>query len=63
MKHTKNDQEVSLDYVAANEKLVNGHCSIWMRTFLVGKNWSQKDRNRETKINHGLSVCPLKLYF
>ena len=62
-KHTKGDKEVDLEFVNNNERMVNGHCSMWMKTFNVGKNWKQEDRNREVKINHSLAVAPLKLMY
>ena len=63
MKHVKGDQEVDLEYVRQNNRVLNGHCSMWLRIFLVGANWGHEDRHRETKITNSLSVCPLYLLF
>ena len=62
-KHVKGDQEVDIEYVNQNQRILNAHCSMWLRIFLVGKNWGHQDRHREAKIHHSLSVCPLYLMF
>ena len=62
-KHIAGDTEVDLDFVARNERLMNGHTSLWMKFFGVGINWNQVDRNREVKLNHSLAICPMKLYY
>ena len=55
-KHTAGDMEVNLEFVNSNQRLVNGHCSMWCKIFLVGKNWKQEE-------NYSLTVCPLKLMY
>ena len=62
-KHTRGDQEVSLDYVAANERLINGHVSAWIKGFGIGLTWNQMDRSRDNMINHGRAVCPMTLFY
>jgi hypothetical protein len=42
---------------------VNGHVSMLLKVFKVGKNWNHQDRLRETMINNSLAVCPLYLLF
>ena len=62
-KHVRKDQEVNLPFVKQNQDILNGHCSMWLKIFLVGRNWGHEDRHRETKLNHSLCVSPLYLLF
>ena len=49
-KHVKKDQEVTLEFVQQNQDILNGHCSMWLKMFLVGRNWGHEDRHREAKM-------------
>ena len=53
----------SLEFVKQTQQILNGHCSMWLKIFLVGLNWGHEDRHRETKINNSLSVSPLYLLY
>ena len=62
-KHTENDEEVDLAYVKRNQRVLNAHCSMLIKVFLVGKNWEHESRIRETYITNSLNVCPFYLLF
>ena len=62
-KHTGQDVEVDLDFLTENQRRINGHISMLLKTFMVGANWGHEARQRATKITHSLSVAPLYLLF
>ena len=62
-KHTMADREVDLDYVRKNQRILNAHCSMLIKVFLIGSNWEHEDRIRETFIQNSLTVCPFYLLF
>ena len=55
MVHVRKDKEIDINYVKDNQRVLNGHCSMWLKIFKVGQNWKHEDRHRETKINKSLS--------
>ena len=63
MKHTSKDTEVNLGMVKENQSKLNGHVSMWIKVFRIGKSWRHEDRIRETMLNNSLAVCPLYLLF
>ena len=63
MKHTANDEEVDRHFVLKNETQINGHMSMLLKTFMVGKEWGHEDRTRATKIQHSLSVAPMYILY
>ena len=63
MKHVALDKEVDLETIKENQRKLNGHCSMWMKIFRMGKDWRHEDRHREVKINNSLEVCPLYLMY
>ena len=62
-KHISKDEEVDTEFLANNERRLNGHISMLLKTFLVGANWKHEGRHRATKITHSLSVTPMYLLF
>ena len=62
-KHTEKDTEVGLEFVLSNETQINGHMSMILKTFMVGKEWGHEDRTRAIKITHSLSVAPMYILF
>ena len=61
--HTAKDSEVDLDFLIKNQKKVNGHISMLLKTFLVGESHGHYERIRNLKLTHSLSVAPLYLLF
>ena len=43
-KYTKQDEQVDLAFVKKNQRLLNAHCSMMIKIFLVGKNWEHESR-------------------
>ena len=62
-KHVGKDREVDMEFVGDNEKIINGHISMLLKTFMVGATWSHEGRHRATKINNGLAVSPMYLLY
>ena len=63
MTHVNGDEEISLDGLKKNQKKINGHISMIIKIFGLGKNWSQENRMRESMLSEALKVCPLWLLF
>ena len=61
--HTSKDSEVNLEFLIKNQRKVNGHISMLLKTFLVGESHGHFDRIRNLKLTHSLSVAPLYLLF
>ena len=61
--HTSKDSEVSLDFLIKNQRKINGHVSMLLKTFLVGESHGHYERIRNLKITHSLSIAPLYLLF
>ena len=61
--HTRKDREVTVDFLLKNQRKLNGHLSMLLKTFLVGKNHEHYERIRNLKLTHSLSVAPLYLLF
>ena len=62
-KHIDKDLEVGVEFMNDNQRRINGHISMLLKTFMVGANWGHEGRHRATKITHSLSVAPLYLLF
>ena len=63
MKHVAKDEEVGLEFMMKNQKRLNGHMSMILKTFNVGAAWNHQARIRATKLTHSLSVAPLYLLY
>ena len=62
-KHVNNDEEVDLDFLMNNQRKLNGHMSMLLKTFNVGADWKHQARIRATKITWSLSIAPLYLLY
>ena len=58
-KHTKKDKEVGLDDMMDNQRKLNGHVSMLLKTFLVGARWGHAARHRATKLTYCVSGTTL----
>ena len=63
MKHVAKDEEVGLEFLIKNQRRLNGHMSMILKTFNVGASWNHQARIRATKLTHSLSVAPLYLLY
>ena len=63
MVHVNGDEEISIDDLKKNQKKINGHVSMIIKIFGLGKNWNQESRMRESMLSEALAVCPLWLLF
>ena len=46
-----------------SQKTINGHVSMIIKMFKVGKNWGHTERVRETTMGEGAAPCPVSLLF
>ena len=46
MVHASKNEEVTEEYVKNNQRVLNGHCSIWLTIFNVGQDWMHQARHR-----------------
>ena len=63
MKHVAKDEEVGLEFMQKNQRRLNGHMSMILKTFNVGASWNHQARIRATKLTYSLSVAPLYLLY
>ena len=61
--HTKGDKNVNWEDLKKAQSELNGHTSMLIKTFGIGKTWNHSSRVRETMMGGGLSVCPLSLLY
>ena len=61
--HTAKDTEVTMGFLVKNQRRLNGHMSMLLKTFLVGQNHDHFERIRNLKLTHSLSIAPLYLLF
>ena len=60
-KHVSKDEEVGLEFLVNNQRCINGHMSMVLKTFDAGASWNHQARIRATKLTHSLSVATLYL--
>ena len=63
MVHVKDDTELRVDEMRANQKLLNGAVSMILKVFRVGKDCRHESRWRESMIYDSLESCPLWLLY
>ena len=63
LSHTGGDKEVGLDSLKTAQREINGHVSMLIKIFKIGKNWSQGDRIRETMMGESMETCPVHLLY
>ena len=59
--HIDKDKEVTFDDAKAIQKTLNGHVSMWLKITGMGERWDHEARQRETHLEHSISVGPLYL--
>ena len=63
MKYVAKDKEVGMEFLMKNQRRLNSHMSMILKTFNVGASWNHQARIRATKLTHSLSVAPLYLLY
>ena len=61
--HTEKDEEIDLNDLKNNQKRLNGHTSMLIKVFQIGKDWNHEERMRESMLSNSLSTCPLWLLY
>ena len=63
LSHTKGDQHVTWDDLKGAQSEINGHTSMIIKIFDIGKSWEHTSRIRETMLGETMATCPLSLLF
>ena len=61
--HTAKDDETNHEFAKENQRLLNGHSSMYLKIFNVGSDWNHETRHRETKLNKSCAIPVLRLLF
>ena len=61
--HTKGDTKVGWEDLKRSQSELNGHTSMMIKIFGIGKAWNHTSRVRETMMGESLSTCPLSLLY
>ena len=56
--HSIKDKEVTVEFLLKNQRKINGHLSMLLKTFMVGRSHEHYERIRNLKITHSMSVTP-----
>ena len=59
MVHVKDDQEVGVAEMQANQSKINGAVSMLLKIFRIGTDCKHESRWRESTLNKSLESCPL----
>ena len=59
--HTGKDKEITLAEITEREKILNGHCSMWIKMWGVAEAHNQSDRVRGSRITHSCNVASMTL--
>ena len=63
LSNTGDDEEVGMDVLKTAQREINGHVSMLIKIFKIGKNWLQGDRIRETMMGESMETCPVHLLY
>ena len=59
----KDDEEVGVEELKNNQKLINGAVSMLLKVFRIGKDCKHESRWRESMLSNSLESCPLWLLY
>ena len=62
-KHTNGDPKVGWEDLKGAQSELNGHTSMMVKIFGIGKAWNHTSRVRETMLGESLATCPLSLLY
>ena len=63
MVHVEGEEKISLDDLRSNQRKINGHVSMLIKIFGLGKDWNHDGRMRDSMISDALASCFLWLLF
>ena len=63
LEHTKGDTIVGWEDLKRSQKELNGHTSMLIKIFGIGKDWNHTSRVRETMLSESMTTCPLSLLY
>ena len=63
LSHAQGDTEVGWGEIQTAQREVNGHISMLIKIFKIGKNWTHEGRIRETMIGESMETCPVHLLY
>ena len=63
LSHTGGDRVVTWEDMKSAQREVNGHISMLIKVFKIGKNWSHGERIRESMLGDSRETCPIHLLY
>ena len=63
LKHTVKDREIGWEDLKQAQSEINGHTSMVIKIFDIGRAWEHTSRIRETMLGETLATCPLSLLY
>ena len=63
LSHVGLDKEVDWTELRTAQRELNGHMSMLIKVFRIGKNWGHESRIRETTMGEALQACPVHLLY
>ena len=61
--HTEKDSIVGWDDLKQSQNEINGHTSMMIKIFDIGRAWDHTSRVRETMLGEAMATCPLSLLY
>ena len=61
--HTRGDVEVGWDDLKLAQSELNGHTSMMIKIFNIGRAWEHTHRVRESMLGESMATCPLSLLY
>ena len=63
LSHTKGDRQVDWDDLKLAQSELNGHTSMMIKIFNIGRTWEHTHRIRESMLGETMATCPLSLLY
>ena len=61
--HTQGNTSVGWEDLKVAQRKLNGHTSMMIKVFGIGKSWKHTDRVKETMLGEAMATCPLSLLY
>ena len=63
LSHTRGDVKVDWEDLKLAQSELNGHTSMMIKIFSIGRTWEHTSRVRETMLGEAMATCPLSLLY
>ena len=61
--HTKGDEHIGWEDLKLAQSEINGHTSMIIKIFSIGRSWEHTHRVRESMLGDSMATCPLSLLY